>query len=536
MRSALCSKRNIRSSEYVIRFYAELRRRIPPFRNLERYRLRRCNRKVSGRNGVEYDGCIAARTLVVVRYRHRYVESISRRGESRSIRHDDVSIFYLRRRLCDADRIGRHRNGHNAEASVEVIGNAVREISLLRSRIDDARPISDRLVLFSLKRIQIVREQIVVFAAACRSERTEDIVFGQNQIEHLRRRNFERALFKKVCKRIGRFIARNLQNAFVDRHDDDFSRPLTRIRNSVIGSGLGFTRNVERDFVCTPLEADRKRNGRIAEGTHVDFFGVVGARVHDRDIAVSFNSLRNRNRLQRGCTVGTEPFVCIYFIAFDCDETASGVRRFDKNLCRVSGTEIAFFHLYFEFRSTRQASLQILFADNGIRRFIKFETFSVFQRQRKIAFIRNGQPIFQSRFGDRKRFCKYRIFFFYRLIFIRAVRLFDEHGHVAGFRDGKFDSRHRSLFEIGTDCDECQFARRILFDVRKIAVGFYADEIFKRGNVQRRLRRDRATAAFFVTVGRKGHAIRRFGEFFDIDYKLRPSFIVGRLFVERFRI
>ena len=390
--------------------------------------------------------------------------------------------------------------------------------------------------MFSLKRIQIVREQIVVFAAACRSERTEDIVFGQNQIEHLRRRNFERALFKKVCKRIGCFIARNLQNAFVDRHDDDFSRTLTRIRNRVIGSGLGFTRYVERDFVRTPFEADRKRNGRIAEGTHVDFFGVVGARVHDRDIAVPFKSLRNRNRLQRGCAVGTEPFVGIHFIAFDCDETASGIRRFDKNLRRFSRTEIAFFHLYFELCGTRQASLQILFADNGIRRFIKFETCTVFQRQRKIAFIRNGQPIFQSRFGDRNRFRKYRIFFFYRLIFIRAVRLLDEYGHVAVFRDGKFDTRHRSLFEVGADCDERQFARRILFDVRKIAVGFYADEIFERGNVHRRLRRDRAAAAFFVTVGRKGHAVRRFGKFFDVEHELRPSFIVGRLFIERFRI
>ena len=122
------------------------------------------------------------------------------------------------------------------------------------------------------------------------------------------------------------------------------------------------------------------------------------------------------------------------------------------------------------------------------------------------------------------------------MIFIRAVRLLDEYGHVAVFRDGKFDIRHRSLFEVGADCDERQFARRILFDVRKIAVGFYADEIFERGNVHRRLRRDRAAAAFFVTVGRKGHAVRRFGKFFDVDRELSPSFIVGRLFIERFRI
>ena len=197
-----------------------------------------------------------------------------------------------------------------------------------------------------------MREQFVVFAAACRSERPQDIVFRQNQIEHLRRRNFERTLFEKVRKRIGRPVARYLQNAFVDRHDDDLTRTPARIRNPVIGSGLRFARYVERDLIRTPLEADRKRNGRVAKGAHVDFFGIVGARVHDRDIAVSFEPLRDRDRLQRRRAVGTEPLVRIHFIALDGDEAASGIRRFDKELCRLSRTEIVFFHLHFELRRT----------------------------------------------------------------------------------------------------------------------------------------------------------------------------------------
>ena len=122
------------------------------------------------------------------------------------------------------------------------------------------------------------------------------------------------------------------------------------------------------------------------------------------------------------------------------------------------------------------------------------------------------------------------------MIFIRAVRLLNEDGHVAVFRDGKFDFRHRALFEIGADRDERQLARRIPFDVRKIAVGFYADEVFERRNVDRRLGRYRAAASFFVSVRRKGHAVRRFGKFFDVDRKLGPPLIVGRPLVELFRI
>ena len=49
---------------------------------------------------------------------------------------------------------------------------------------------------------------------------------GQDQIEDLQRRHFERALLEEVAERIGRAIARDLQDAFVDREQHDARRPL----------------------------------------------------------------------------------------------------------------------------------------------------------------------------------------------------------------------------------------------------------------------------------------------------------------------
>ena len=62
----------------------------------------------------------------------------------------------------------------------------------------------------------------VAARCGCEPQLTE---LGQDQIENLQRRHFERALREEVAERIGRAVARDLQDAFVDREQHQARRP-----------------------------------------------------------------------------------------------------------------------------------------------------------------------------------------------------------------------------------------------------------------------------------------------------------------------
>ena len=212
---------------------------------------------------------LALETGEIVGDADAHIELIARRNQIRHVRRQDEIAAHRRRVLRDADLVGFHRDGHQAQLAVEIVRHVVGEF-FFAAHIDDARPERHRFLMFFLERIEMAREQIVGVAAR-RGHAGEFREFRQDQIENLARVHFEHALAEEVIERIAEFVARDLQDSFVDREHDG----ARRLRGGELDlqrfARLDHARRGNRQTFAARVAVHRKRDHAVAQRRHEDF-------------------------------------------------------------------------------------------------------------------------------------------------------------------------------------------------------------------------------------------------------------------------
>ncbi|WP_423762290.1 hypothetical protein [Burkholderia sp. NLJ2] len=201
---------------------------------------------------------------------------------------------------------------------VEIVGHRVAQ-ARVAVHVDDPRPVDDRLVALALERVQLATDRVVGVAAG-RGHRHQLLEVREDQVQDLRRADFEHPLAEEELQRIAELVARDLQDAFVDREHDDL-RGLCRMH----GEGGRIARLHERwridaQRIAARVEVHRERHDAVAQRAHEDLVRRRIADVLHVDVAVAFETGRHRDVLDRARRIRMEPCVRIHLVALDRDQ------------------------------------------------------------------------------------------------------------------------------------------------------------------------------------------------------------------------
>ena len=304
-------------------------------------------------------------------------------------------------RFDGAHEIRRHRHRHHPQLAVEVIGHGIAHV-LLAIHIDDARPVHHRLVAFALERIELAADSVIRVAAG-RRHRHQLLEVRQDQIKNLRGAHFEHALAEEELERIPKLIAGDLQNALVYREHHDLGRmrrvQLERHRLS----WLDQRRRIERERVAARVHVHRERHDAIAQRAHENLVRRRIADVLHVDIAVTLEARWNGDMLNRTGGIGMEPRVSVDLVALDSNQTATRIRRANRDLHRLALGVVMLAQVDLQLCIAIQRTGHVGVARHRILDAIHFRSISTPDNQRVVARLVGRQRVVQTSGRNRQR-------------------------------------------------------------------------------------------------------------------------------------
>ena len=122
----------------------------------------------------------------------------------------------------DANAVRGDSHGHDAQRTVEVIGNAIADLAHGLVAGQNTRPVDDRFVAPALEGVEVLADSRLSFGvAARRGQGLDQFELGKNQVEDLRSLHLKRTLAEEMSKRVRCLVSGHLEDTLVNgKHDD----------------------------------------------------------------------------------------------------------------------------------------------------------------------------------------------------------------------------------------------------------------------------------------------------------------------------
>ena len=485
--------------------HVELRAGLAALVDLERLR-RIADHLEPARGGErERDGRFLARARDVVGQADADLDRVAGRHGKRRVRQDHHVAAHRGAGALRGGGLVVHGHRHHAQAAVEALGHGVAELAAA-VHVDQARPVGHRLVALALERVQVLAE-LAFAVAAGRGALHQLLELGQDQVERLQRADLERALLEEVLERVGRLVARHLQDALVDREHHG-------ARGLVAGelhlhrlAGLHELGARELQVGGSLRQAGGEGRDAVGERAHVDLVrGRVAHEVHV-DVAGALEVLGQHDLLHRGGLVGLEPGMRIDLVALDGDEARADVGCADADLDLLPGFVVLAVERELQLGIAVERTADVGIARHAVLDAVELEPAGIAHHVGEVARRAGVERHVVAGRGDGQRLLVEHDLLAARFVAVQAVVLLDQHRQHLALHALQHQIGHRGLLRLRVDRDHVRVARSALAHVAGVTVDLDAHQVGQVAHQRARLGRHAAPALGLEGLGQHVHLV-----------------------------